>query len=77
MQTCGAENAVAALALATVSRSADAYAAFAPGLQAGLSLARLLPAWRNGLFFAIAFDHCTDLVEPEKESSLFALVFLV
>ena len=53
----------------------NAYAAFAPDYNS-LVAARFITGLAHGVFFAIASTIATDLVEPEKESSAIALVFL-
>ena len=53
----------------------NAYAAFAPD-YGSLVAARFITGLAHGVFFAIASTIATDLVEPEKESSAIALVFL-
>jgi MFS transporter, DHA1 family, inner membrane transport protein len=53
----------------------NAYAAFAPD-YGSLVTARFITGLAHGVFFAIASTIATDLVEPEKESSAIALVFL-
>ncbi|MBD8875084.1 MFS transporter [Roseibium polysiphoniae] len=60
------------LALFTVG---NAYAAFAPDYNS-LVVARFITGLAHGVFFAIASTIATDLVEPQKESSAIALVFL-
>ncbi|MFC7292923.1 MFS transporter [Hirschia litorea] len=53
----------------------NAYAAVAPD-YGSLVIARFITGLAHGVFFAIASTIATDLVEPEKESSAIALVFL-
>uniref|UniRef100_UPI0035617BF5 MFS transporter n=1 Tax=Paracoccus seriniphilus TaxID=184748 RepID=UPI0035617BF5 len=53
----------------------NGYAAFAPD-YGSLVAARFITGLAHGVFFAIASTIATDLVEPEKESSAIALVFL-
>ncbi|MBU2961617.1 MFS transporter [Citreicella sp. C3M06] len=53
----------------------NAYAACAPD-YGSLVAARFITGLAHGVFFAIASTIATDLVEPEKESSAIALVFL-
>jgi DHA1 family inner membrane transport protein len=53
----------------------NAFAAFAPDYNS-LVVARFITGLAHGVFFAIASTIATDLVEPEKESSAIALVFL-
>ena len=68
-----AQDAVAALLALFIL--GNAYAAFAPD-YGSLVAARFITGLAHGVFFAIASTIATDLVEPEKESSAIALVFL-
>ncbi len=63
------------LVLLTLFIVGNAYAAFAPDYDS-LVVARFITGLAHGVFFAIASTIATDLVEPEKESSAIALVFL-
>lgn len=63
------------LVLLTLFIIGNAFAAFAPD-YGSLVVARFITGLAHGVFFAIASTIATDLVEPEKESSAIALVFL-
>lgn len=63
------------LALLTLFIVGNGFAAFAPDYTS-LVVARFITGLAHGVFFAIATTIATDLVEPEKESSAIALVFL-
>ncbi len=63
------------LMLLTLFIIGNAFAAFAPD-YGSLVVARFITGLAHGVFFAIASTIATDLVEPEKESSAIALVFL-
>ncbi|WP_424928982.1 MFS transporter [Amaricoccus tamworthensis] len=63
------------LALLTLFIAGNAFAAVAPGYGSLIS-ARFITGLAHGVFFAIASTIATDLVEPEKESSAIATVFL-
>ncbi len=63
------------LVLLTLFIIGNAFAAFAPDYSS-LVVARFITGLAHGVFFAIASTIATDLVEPEKESSAIALVFL-